>query len=168
MSNRPDGTRFALAISAFIVGGALIAGCSGGGASSGATTTAPGVSQVSIGGACTPAPLPSPGVMLINPAPNATGVSRAIGTITFQVDTGAVQTTATMLSLVPTIGSVIGTTQITVRGTPSPVNGITVFNASLGATLAANTTYAVSVSGRQADGCNDPYSSPAGSFTTGS
>jgi hypothetical protein len=108
--------------------------------------------------------------MLINPAPNATGVSRAIGTITFQVDTGsgAVQTTATMLSLVPTIGSVIGTTQITVRGTPSPVNGITVFNASLGATLAANTTYAVSVSGRQADGCNDPYSSPAGSFTTGS
>jgi hypothetical protein len=108
--------------------------------------------------------------MLINPAPNATGVSRTIGTVTFQVNlsAGTVEGTVASVSLVPASGSAISTTQITAQGTPSPVNGITVFNAGFGATLAANTTYAVSVSGREPDGCNDPYTSPAGSFTTGS
>jgi hypothetical protein len=109
--------------------------------------------------------------MLISPASSATGVSRTIGTVTFRIytNTGSgIEATVSAVSLAPTSGGAISATQITAQGTPSPVNGITIFNASFGGTLAANTTYSVSVSGFEPDSCNDPFTSPAGSFTTGS
>ena len=92
-----------------------IAGCGG---------EAGGLVRTSSSSTCIPAPLPTPGAMLISPASNATGVSPGIGSVTFQIYTntnsGTVDATVLAVSLVPTGGVTLSATQINALGTPSP------------------------------------------------
>lgn len=166
MHGRLGSLRFALLCTSILAVSVLAAACGGSGGSS---STQLLITKVAIT-PCTPAPLPPFGAMLISPAPNATGVSRTVGTVTFQIFTnqgsGAVAATVTTVSLIPTIGTVLGATSFTAEGTPSP-QGETVFSAAFG-TLSANTMYSVSIGGHDPSSCYTPYSTSAGSFTTGS
>lgn len=141
----------------------LAAGCGGGGGARGVS---------SLGSTCETVVFPLPPASLISPATGATGVSTSPGTVTFQIDTntgsGAVGATVSAVSLIPApSGTSIPAAQVAAQGTPSP-SGSTIFSATFSATLAPSTTYGVSISGVQPEMCGGPYTTSAGSFTTGS
>jgi hypothetical protein len=165
MHGRLGLSRFALLFIASIAIGTIGAGCSGGSA------TPSGAARI-VAGTCIPVALPPPVATLISPIPSASDVSTSVGAVQFSIFTsdgsGANDATVTAVALVPSpSGASIPATQVTAQGTPSP-SGSTVFNATFSATLAPNTTYNVSISGVQPISCNNPYTSSAGTFTTGS
>jgi len=109
--------------------------------------------------------MPTPAVTLIDPAPEATGVLRKIGTIGFEVMSGG--TTATRVGLKPEAGRTIYASGITVIGRPGP-NGQVSYSAAFPDVLASRTTYHVFVSGIQTfSGCGTRYRSPSSFFKTG-
>ena len=113
---------------------------------------------------CVPPPLPTPDVVLTDPATKSTDVPRKIGFIRFEMVGGS---TANLLMLKPPSGREIETRSIKPIGTPGPT-GQSIFKASVPGLLAAQTKYSVYVSGRQkVGGCGQKYLSPAGFFKTG-
>lgn len=138
----------------------LISGCSAQNAGTGAMTGAP-ASSLST---CVPAPLPTPSATLVSPRNGASGVPKSTDTVTFQVQNAS----ATSVSLTSTTETALTSSQVVAQGPPSPT-GDSTYLASFTGQLAANTTYSVLVSGQQTFGsCPQNYTSPAGSFTTGS
>lgn len=114
---------------------------------------------------CTPVPLPTPQVTLIDPTAEATGVLRELGSVRFEIMSGG--TTATRLTLKSAVGKAIKATSITPVGTPGP-DGERRFEAAISDLLSARTKYRVYVSGVQTfAGCGEKYQSPSSFFTTG-
>lgn len=113
---------------------------------------------------CIPPPLPTPDVMLTDPAPSSTHVPRKIGSIRFAMVGG---TAANKLTLKPPSGREIETRSVKPVGTPGPT-GQSTFDAKIPGLLAAQTKYSVYVSGLQkVGGCGQKFVSPAGFFKTG-
>jgi hypothetical protein len=168
MDGRLGSLRFAIFCTSILTISSLAEACGGGGGSSSSQI----LTTKQIITACTPAPLPTPGAMLISPAANASGVSTTIRTVQFSIYTnsgsGATTATVSSVTLVPTpSGPSIWATQALGQITPSP-SGSTVFNATFTVALAASTIYNVTVSGVEPGSCYAQYTTSAGSFTTGS
>lgn len=115
---------------------------------------------------CSPVPLPTPQVILVYPAPDATNVPRKIARVRFEIMSGG--TTASRIVLKPASGGSFATRAVAPRGTPGP-GGQQNYEAAVSGLLAFRMTYHVEVSGVQTfGGCGSKYSSPSGSFKTGS
>ncbi len=159
-----------LALAVFAAGAAIVAGCGGSG------NSAP-VSYTNLSGTnCSPPPLTAPPVALLYPVPGATNVP--IETTTAYVNGfGGYITASAQISYVPSAAP-------TSTAVPEPLNSSTAaavpasaatpqaganydYAIPLPTPLQPNTVYAVNVVGTQYAQCPQPFTSLAGTFTTG-
>ena len=113
---------------------------------------------------CSPVPLPTPQVVLIDPVPKATNVPRKIARVRFEIVSGGA--TASRMVLKPASGGSFATSAVAPRGTPGP-EGQQDYEGAVSRLLKSRMTYHVEVSGEQTfGGCSSKYSSPSGAFET--